>query len=113
MRLKIHHRTIYRYAVDVILQNHRLVVWPRGSHDLNTVIKSLHFSPPAQIDWAKDVFGNLVATARFTSRARELVITNELTVDQLAAEMVGTLSPVTELTKAKKEAWSVVEPKLM
>lgn len=85
MRFRIFHRTTYRYAVDVKLQPHRLVVWPRGSHDLNTVSKSLTFSPIAQVDWTKDVFDNLVATANFNAPARELVITNELTVEQSAA----------------------------
>ncbi len=61
------------------------MVWPRGSHDLNTLSKSLTFSPAAQVNWTTDVFDNLIATASFKVPASELVITSELTVEQSAA----------------------------
>jgi transglutaminase-like putative cysteine protease len=84
MRLKVEHRTIYRYAASVSLNAHRLVVTPRNSHTLSTISKSLTFSPPAEVDWAQDVFGNLIATATFSQMTSELIIESEAVVEQAA-----------------------------
>jgi transglutaminase-like putative cysteine protease len=84
MKLRIEHRTNYRYAHPVGLQPHRLMMFPRPDHELNVLESSLRFSPDAQLDWAKDVFGNVVATATFAEPAAELIITNNMTVEQCA-----------------------------
>jgi transglutaminase-like putative cysteine protease len=42
---------------------------------------SLRISPSAEVVWAQDVFGNLIATARFNENASHLTITSELLVD--------------------------------
>jgi Bacterial transglutaminase-like N-terminal region len=85
MRLQINHRTTHRYATGVSLQPHRLLVTPRNSHTLSTVSRSLTFSPTAEVDWAQDVFGNLIATATFSHMTRELIITSEAVVEQAAS----------------------------
>lgn len=84
MRLAIHHRTTYRYARPVVLQPHRMILRPRGSHDIALLSSSLSCSPVAELEWTQDVFGNLIATAIFSQLASELVITSEFTVEQSA-----------------------------
>lgn len=84
MRLTIHHRTIYRYARSVVLQPHRMMLRPRGSHDIALLSSSLSCSPDAELEWTQDVFGNLIATGIFSQPAGELVITSEFTVEQSA-----------------------------
>ena len=41
MQFDIYHRTTYRYARPVVLQPHRLVLYPRNSHDLRLLASSL------------------------------------------------------------------------
>jgi transglutaminase-like putative cysteine protease len=86
MRLTIEHRTRYRYSREVMLQPHKLIVTPRDSGGLTTVQRSLECSPPAEISWTIDVFGNLVATANFFEPARELIIVGKAVVDHVAPE---------------------------
>lgn len=94
MRLTIEHRTRYRYSREVMLQPHKLIVTPRDSGGLTTVQRSLECSPPAEISWTIDVFGNLVATASFSELARELMIVNKAVVDHVAPEWpVYAISP--------------------
>jgi transglutaminase-like putative cysteine protease len=85
MKLTIHHRTAYRYARPVVLQPHRMMLRPRGSHDVAVLASSLVCLPVAEFDWTQDVFGNLIATGTFAEPTSELVITSELTVEQSAA----------------------------
>ena len=85
MRLNIRHRTTYRYACAVVLQPHRMMLRPRGSHELSVLAISISCSPAAELTWTPDVFGNLIATASFAEKTAELVITSEMTVEQSAA----------------------------
>ncbi len=84
MKLTIHHRTTYRYAPPVALQPHRMILRPRGSHDIALLSSSLSCTPVAELEWTQDVFGNLIATGIFPEPAAELVITSEFTVEQSA-----------------------------
>ena len=84
MKIRIRHRTGYRYARPVELQPHRLMLVPRGSHILQVLSSELRSTPPAQVDWSQDVFGNLIATALFEEPAAELVVESELVVEQSA-----------------------------
>jgi transglutaminase-like putative cysteine protease len=84
MKLKIRHRTSYSYARAVVLQPHRMMLCPRGSHEISVVTASLSCSPNAELHWTQDVFGNLIATGTFLEPAAELVITSVMTVEQSA-----------------------------
>ncbi|AXB79118.1 transglutaminase family protein [Novosphingobium sp. P6W] len=86
MRLTIEHRTRYRYSREVMLQPHELIVTPRDSGGLTTVERSLECSPPAEISWTIDVFGNLVAAASFSEPTQELMIVSKAIVDHVAPE---------------------------
>jgi transglutaminase-like putative cysteine protease len=84
MRLSITHTTTYRYAQQVGFNPHRLMMRPRGAHDLRVLEHTLRCSPSAEVVWAQDVFGNLIATAQFGQKASELAITSELLVEATA-----------------------------
>ena len=84
MKLRIHHRTAYRYARDVILLPHRLLLCPRPGHELQLLANSLDVSPEAQLAWMQDVYGNVVTIAEFHHPAAELVIESELLVELTA-----------------------------
>ncbi len=84
MKLKIRHRTSYGYARAVVLQPHRMMLCPRGSHEISVLTTSLSCSPKASLHWTQDVFGNLIATGTFMEPAAELVIISVMTVEQSA-----------------------------
>ncbi len=86
MRFQVKHQTTYKYATNVYLQPHRLIVSPRSSPELRTIARSLTFSPTAAVDWTQDVFGNLIATASFSEPTAVLVVTNQTLVEQAARE---------------------------
>lgn len=83
MKLRIRHDTIYRYRRAVSLQPHRLMLVPRGSHDLTILSSSLDLSPKADMAWAQDVFGNLAA-ASFALPTDMLAISSEVVLEQRA-----------------------------
>jgi len=85
VKLRIRHDTIYRYRRPVSLQPHRLMLFPRGSHELAVLDSALTCTPDAGLEWAQDVFGNLIATASFAGETVELVIASDVTVEQSAS----------------------------
>lgn len=82
IRLGIHHRTTYRYRRPVVFGPHRLMVRPRDGHDLRVVESGLVLSPPADVRWTYDVFGNSIATAHFNTTAATLSFESRLVVDR-------------------------------
>ncbi|GGF48996.1 transglutaminase [Aliidongia dinghuensis] len=80
-QLTVRHRTVYRYANPVTLGEHRLMCRPRDSHDLRLVETGLTISPPAQVRWIHDVFGNSIVIASFTTPTTELVIESSFTAE--------------------------------
>jgi len=85
MLLTIRHSTTYRYAQDVTLLPHRMMLVPRGNPSLKLQAASLDCNPAASIEWTQDVFGNLIATAAFAGAVRTLTITSDIVVEQDAA----------------------------
>ena len=85
--LTVHHRTTYRYRRPVGFGEHRMMLRPRDSQDQRQVGFQLSIHPqPSSLRWTQDAFGNNVATARFTARAKELVFDSTLLVDHEAWE---------------------------
>jgi transglutaminase-like putative cysteine protease len=72
--LRIQHRTTYRYRQAVSLGPHRLMLRPRESRDLRLMSSDVAVTPAATLTWARDVFGNAVATATFRTPADTLAI---------------------------------------
>jgi transglutaminase-like putative cysteine protease len=84
--LKIQHKTTYQFKGPVSLWPHRLMLRPRESRELRLISNRLTVTPDATVNWAQDVFGNAVATARFYTMASSLVIESvtELQLDAAA-----------------------------
>ena len=80
--LTVRHTTTYRYRRPVGFGEHRLMLRPRDSADQRLVHAGLEISPaPAELRWMHDAFGNCVGIARFTARAKELLVVSTLQVE--------------------------------
>lgn len=77
----IHHRTFYRYRSPVALAAHRLMVRPRESRELRLRAFDVAIMPAANVAWANDVFGNIVATAYFQGLTDHLEIVCRSTIE--------------------------------
>jgi transglutaminase-like putative cysteine protease len=86
MRLTIEHRTHYSYHAPVALQPHRLLLSPRGGHELTVLSRSVQCDPAADVRWTQDIFGNLIATASFADRADSLTIVGKAEVELTAPD---------------------------
>jgi transglutaminase-like putative cysteine protease len=84
--LTVRHATTYRYARPVKFGQHRLMLRPRDSHDLRLVAAELTLSPPGNLRWMHDVFGNSVALVDFNDSAAMLSITSTLRIERYGAE---------------------------
>jgi len=84
--LNVRHTTTYNYARPVRFGDHRLMLRPRDSHDLRLIRTSLKCSPPAELRWQHDVFGNSIALASFAESAAELRIESSLQLETYAVE---------------------------
>jgi transglutaminase-like putative cysteine protease len=74
IKLRIHHRTSYRFHRPVSFGPHRLMLRPRESRELRLISSNVTVDPAAAVTWAQDVSGNAVATAAFQAMADNLVI---------------------------------------
>jgi transglutaminase-like putative cysteine protease len=73
--LTLSHVTRYTYRQPVSFGEHRIMVRPRESYDQHLIEAELKIDPPpSELRWLQDVFGNSVAIATFTKRARALSI---------------------------------------
>ncbi len=82
--LTVRHTTTYRYAEPVRFGQHRLMIRPRDSHDLRMVNAEIALSPPGNLRWLHDVFGNSVALVDFVATAPELTIVSTLHLERYA-----------------------------
>lgn len=91
IRLKIRHKTSYRYRKLVSLRPHRLMLRPRESREVRLLSFNLMIEPVAQVTWAQDVAGNTVATAAFNTMADHLIIDSaaELELDAASWPVFG------------------------
>ncbi len=79
--LELRHVTTYRYRRAVGFGEHRMMFRPRDSHDLRLIDARLTISPPPNIRWHHDLFGNSIAVATFADRADLLSIVSEIRVE--------------------------------
>ena len=85
-RLTVNHTTVYRYHRPVTFNEHRLMFRPRDSHDMRLLSTGLTISPPAQVRWLHDVFGNSIAIATFDRAADRLQLESTFSVDHFGVE---------------------------
>ena len=81
-RYKIIHRTYYNYTDIVTLGAHHLLLRPREDHDLRIESFVLKITPDAKVYWHRDVEGNSVAIANFTSPTQQLTVESEAIIQQ-------------------------------
>jgi transglutaminase-like putative cysteine protease len=96
-RIRITHRTTYRYSEPVQFREHRFMCRPRDSHDLRLVDTGIAIRPPAKLRWVHDVFGNSVLVATFADMADELVFESTFVAEHYPAD------PDVELIEAHAE----------
>ena len=63
------------------LQPHQLYMRPRADHRLKLNASTLTLSPPAEVVWRNDLYGNSVAIAHFAGTTTKLDIISELSVE--------------------------------
>jgi transglutaminase-like putative cysteine protease len=85
IKLRIHHRTSYRFHRPVSFGPHRLILRPRESRELRLISSNVTVDPAAAVTWAQDVSGNAVATAAFQAMADSLVIDSVAEIELDAA----------------------------
>jgi transglutaminase-like putative cysteine protease len=78
---RIRHETVYDYSAQVSLAPHQLYLRPRGDHRMKLGASTLTLSPPAEVVWRNDMYGNSVASARFDGEASQLQVISELEVE--------------------------------
>lgn len=81
-KLRIHHETLYTYTKAVKFGPHRLVIRPREGHDLRVESMKLSLSPPGEVTWIRDVFGNSIALLEFETSAKQLRIVSDVEVSR-------------------------------
>jgi transglutaminase-like putative cysteine protease len=80
--LSVRHDTTYYYNRPVAFGEHRMMLRPRDDEDQKIIATELEITPrPKQLAWARDSFGNHVATAQFGGRARELRFVSKIRLD--------------------------------
>jgi len=77
VRLRIRHRTTYRYARPVRFLDHRLLLTPRAGRDVRTIRSDLRVDPAAELVWSEDAAGNTAALALIAGPAATLTILAE------------------------------------
>lgn len=81
MKLRIQHRTTYRYAEKVLFGPHRMLLRPREGHDVHIEQSVLEITPAHRTDWIRDVYGNSIIVAHFTEPASELMVYSDLVLN--------------------------------
>ncbi len=79
-RLRIKHRTEYRFPTRVTLNQHKLLLRPREGHDVRIETSRLEISPAYSIKWHRDVFDNSLAVVSFLEPADTLTIDSEVVI---------------------------------
>ena len=78
----ITHTTHYRYHQPVLLDEHRVMFRPRGSHDLRVLATDMKVTPePLDIRLIQDVYSNSVAIVTPQSPATEFKVESSFSVE--------------------------------
>jgi len=85
-RIRVLHRTVYRYSEPVKFSEHRFMCRPRDSHDLRLLETGIRIEPANELRWLHDVFGNSVLIARFVEPAKELLFESTFLAEHFPGE---------------------------
>ncbi len=78
--LRITHETTYHYNKPVELGSHRLVLRPREGHDVRVESFALSIGSAHEVEWSRDIFGNSVASVKFSEPTDMLRIESRVLV---------------------------------
>ena len=96
-RLRIRHESLYQYSQPVTFGPWRLLMRPLDTHATRLIQASLE-TPPADIRWAYDAYGNCVCHLQPDGPADRLRVVNNLLVERfpspLADVPISNLSPL-------------------
>lgn len=81
-RYKIVHQTDYDFSAVVQLLPHTLRLRPREGHELRIESLILNISPAATLRWHRDVEGNSVAAATFSTGTQHLTVKSEVIIQK-------------------------------
>lgn len=81
-RFSILHRTYYNFSAPVILGPHQLRLRPREDHELRIESSRLNITPAGPLRWYRDVEGNSIALADFSTPTTQLAIESEVIIQQ-------------------------------
>jgi transglutaminase-like putative cysteine protease len=85
--LSVRHVTTYRYRQPVAFGEHRMMLRPRDDDDQRILHSELTITPaPKALTWTRDRFGNHVATAHFSDRAKKLRFVSTIRLDHAPAD---------------------------
>ena len=85
--LTIRHVTTYHYRRPVAFGEHVMMLRPRDDGDQRVVEADLEISPkPSRLSWARDAFGNHVASGAFRRPAEELRFSSTVRLDHAPTE---------------------------
>jgi len=82
MKIRLRHRTTYRYSEPVAFGQHKIRTRPRDGHDVHIESSLLEISPDHTIRWMRDVNGNSVARVDFPGKAARLSFFSEVVLNQ-------------------------------
>lgn len=85
-RLKISHKTVYRYREPVQFSEHRFMCRPRDSHDLRLLHTGIRIVPQPTVRWAHDVNANSILVATFAEPADELSFESTFVAEHFPVE---------------------------
>ncbi len=87
-RLRIRHESIYAYAEPVRFGPWRLLMRPLDTHATRLIHASLE-TPPADIKWSYDAYGNCICHLTPYGEADHLTVVNNLTVERYPSPLAG------------------------
>lgn len=80
-RIRIIHKTEYRYNEPVSFGPHRVMMRPREGHDVHIVRGRLDVDPAATVRWLRDIYSNSIALLTFSQASDKLSVVGEMDVD--------------------------------
>src|SRR4029077_12508171 len=80
-RVRITHKTEYRYNQPVSFGTHRVMMRPREGHDVHIVRGRLDVEPAATVRWLRDIYSNSIALLTFSQPSRKLSVVGQMDVD--------------------------------
>lgn len=87
-RLRIRHESLYSYGAPVQFGCWRLLMRPLDTHATRLIDASLE-TPPAEIRWAYDAYGNCVCFLKPAGPSDQLKVVNNLVVDRYPSQLAS------------------------